>query len=140
MGSRSGVRGWGRPRRRPGRGRRSRRRRGRIALKADGKNTVSGDLICPSPVSLPLARVPVDDRLVLLGLLDELVEGLEIVVDVVGALEEVSAVHGVRVVAHVVVRVTRGKVVLVGRGRPLRRAGRVARVGVLQLLKRGDRK
>ena len=79
--------------------------------------------------------VPVDDRLVLLGLLDELVEGLEVVVYVVGALEEVAAVHGVRVVAHVDVRVSRGKVVLVGHGRPLGRAGRVAGVGVLQLLK-----
>ena len=83
-----------------------------------------------------LMGVPVDDRLVLLGLLDELVEGLEVVVYVVGALEEVAAVHGVRVVAHaVVVRVTRGQVVLVGHGRPLGGAGRVARVGVLKLLK-----
>ena len=56
--------------------------------------------ICPSLFSLvPLvsARIPVDDRLVLLGLLDELVEGLQVMVYVVGALEEVVAVNGVRV-------------------------------------------
>ena len=94
--------------------------------------------ICPTPAQLvPLvaARIPVYDRLVLLGLLDELVEGLEVVVDVVGALEEVVAVHGVRVLGRGGVGVSRGEVVLVGDGRPLGRAGRVARVGVLQLLK-----
>ena len=78
--------------------------------------------------------VPVDDGLVLLGLLDELVEGLEVVVDVVGPLEEVVAVGLVLVGGGGGRRVPRGQVVLVGDGGPLRWAGRVAAVGVLQLL------
>ena len=91
----------------------------------------SGICLFPSCNSF---QIPVDDRLVLLGLLDELVEGLQVVVDVVGALEEVVAVNGVRVLGRGCVGVSRGEVVLVGDGRPLGRAGRVTRVGVLQLL------
>ena len=89
--------------------------------------------ICPFP-TCNSARIPVDDRLVLLGLLDELVEGLQVVVDVVGALEEVVTVNGVRVLGWGGVGVSRGEVVLVGDGRPLGRAGRVTGVGVLPLL------
>ena len=81
--------------------------------------------------------IPVDDGLVLLGLLDELVEGLEVVVDVVGPLEEVVAVGLVLVGGGGRRGVARGQVVLVGDGGPLRRAGRVAAVGVLQLLEDG---
>ena len=59
---------------------------------------------------------------------------VEVVVDVVGPLEEVVAVNGVRVLGRGGVGVSRGEVVLVGDGRPLCRAGRVTRVGILQLL------